>query len=680
MADAEVKVSYIAEIADLRTKLKETSGVTASEARAMVKSLDASVKAAAKAQTAAVKAFKQTAEASRDSAQAAQELQDRFGGLGDVARALGLGPLEGLADVGEALVRGFKDLGAWSTVVGGVAGIGAVTVAATAAGAAMIKAADVAEDYAKELKAFRGLEGFAVSGVTIASLERANASIDAIVTVGKQAVVVLGAELAPAIEEAGTQMVALGLMALDSFKAFAEGKSVLRELAVFLTDNLVKALLGPATGLAWLSRQMAALAEAAGMDGLAGKLRDADAAYAGFTRQLAETTVDYYASSDALTGLVEVSDDYLQRARELIGVQVQVGRETVTSSEAIKRLSEDLQQAADAAATSLQTYQQGLAALVATADAAALERLDGEARVTAELRAQLDSIAAQERALLSLAQTDSARETVRAEAARAAAEVERTAQAEIAAIRADAAEQQRKDAEAAAEQAARLRQQQIAEASAIAGSLTQATGALASALDSSYQNAANNANILTAQLAAGESYYTAAQEKELKRRIAGQRQAAVKAFNDAQAAKVAEAEMAAGLAFVNTLASNPTPFGLAQAFANLALAQTSVAAIASQKPAFHAGGLAEDEYPTLMRRGEAVLNPTGRQVVGDQGVRDANAGVAPRERPMVLIQQHRHRGYNAFIAENLKMGGPLSDAISASRTVSVGHRATRRAA
>jgi len=674
----EIKVTIKAEVADLRKKL-EQSGVSASEARKLFNQLNKTLKDNAKAQSELAKAARATGDAQKQAAQRAQELQDQFGGLGDVATVLGLGPLATLADVGEALVRGFKDLGTYARLAAGVAGIGAVTVAAMVAGAAILKTTQAAQQYAEELKAFRGQQGFGVSPETIQQLESANAAFDAIVTIGKQAVVVLGAEFAPTVEEAGTRLVAFGLMGLDAFEQFAKGKDILHELAVFLVDNLVQALLGPASALANLAGLAGKLADAVGMEGLGAALQGVNSSWDGFTRGVAETTVSYYANSDALRDAATASDTYMARARALIGVQAQVNKGASDGAAALKQLSDAYQQSADAAAQAAADYQKGLGGLIETADRAALSRLEGEARVTAELRAQLDAIDAQERALLTLAQTDSARETVAAEAARARAETTLAAEEEIAEVRRRAAEEQARQQEEAARRAAELQAAQLAQATALASAVGQAAGQLAGALDSSYQNAANNANLLTAKLAAGEQYYTEAQEKELKRRIAAQEKAARKAFETAKEAKTTEAEIGAGLAFVNALAANPTPFGMAQAFGALALAQAQVGAMAAQTPAFHSGGLAEDEYTAKMRRGEAVLNPTGRRQVGDDQIRDANAGVTPAaERPLVIVQQYRHRIFNNFIRDNLAQGGPLAQRINQGRKV--GHRATRRAA
>lgn len=152
-------------------------------------------------------------------------------------------------------------------------------------------------------------------------------------------------------------------------------------------------------------------------------------------------------------------------------------------------------------------------------------------------------------------------------------------------------------------------------------------------------------------------------------------------FKDKQAAMVAEGTSAAILAGINTIASNPTPLGIAQAGLNVALAMAQVAKMRSVQPSFHRGGFG-DEYSATMRRGEAVLSPQGRQMMGDDAIRRANRGQAPQEGGGVIEvrQFYRHRPFDEFARDNLERGGPVTSAINGSRQGRSYHRSNRNGA
>lgn len=99
-----------------------------------------------------------------------------------------------------------------------------------------------------------------------------------------------------------------------------------------------------------------------------------------------------------------------------------------------------------------------------------------------------------------------------------------------------------------------------------------------------------------------------------------------------------------------------------------------VATIASQAaPSFHTG-LAPDETPAVLTRGEGVLTPRGVAAVGgSEGVRKMNRGETGPGNPIVVVQQYQHRVLDAAVADNLRQPtSPLRRAIRAGRRV--GHR------
>ena len=150
-------------------------------------------------------------------------------------------------------------------------------------------------------------------------------------------------------------------------------------------------------------------------------------------------------------------------------------------------------------------------------------------------------------------------------------------------------------------------------------------------------------------------------------------------FKDKHAAQVAEGMSAALLAGINTIASNPTPLGIAQAGLNVALAMAQVSKM--QSITAHRGALHGDEYMVRARKGEAHLSNIGRATMGDDAIRKANAGQSPQSGQVIEIRQfYRHKAYDDFARDNLKRGGPLTSAINDSRADRGHHRGGRNGA
>ena len=104
---------------------------------------------------------------------------------------------------------------------------------------------------------------------------------------------------------------------------------------------------------------------------------------------------------------------------------------------------------------------------------------------------------------------------------------------------------------------------------------------------------------------------------------------------------------------------------------------TQVAAISATK--LHGGGF-PDEVDTRLTRNEAVISPLGRDTLGDQTIRDANAGKGSAPPTMRIVQQYRHESFNDFINDGLKMGNPVSNRIASNALNRTGQRTNRRGA
>ena len=80
-----------------------------------------------------------------------------------------------------------------------------------------------------------------------------------------------------------------------------------------------------------------------------------------------------------------------------------------------------------------------------------------------------------------------------------------------------------------------------------------------------------------------------------------------------------------------------------------------VAAIASEAPSFHAGGVVgqPDEMSATVRRGEAVLSPAGRSALGDAAINDLNAGV-PMGGGQAIQVVYGHKAFDYFVRNHLR--------------------------
>ena len=234
---------------------------------------------------------------------------------------------------------------------------------------------------------------------------------------------------------------------------------------------------------------------------------------------------------------------------------------------------------------------------------------------------------------------------------------------------------------AAAEQVAAAQAAAMTEAvgriTEVGGYATQALGMISSAADESSAQSADMAQRLTEQLIAGEEYYTAAQEEELKVRIEAARDAATRQFNAAKAAKIAEAAISTAVGIINAISSDPppSPFGLIGAGIVTLAGAASVATIAGTEPSFHSG-YSPDEFQARVLRKESVLSPAATEAVGSGRVREINSGVTRSgggDSPPIIF---RHQVFRPFIKDFLTQPSALKSALSSGQII--GHRTNRR--
>lgn len=246
-------------------------------------------------------------------------------------------------------------------------------------------------------------------------------------------------------------------------------------------------------------------------------------------------------------------------------------------------------------------------------------------RDLAALQANLDA----ELAALEGNQAAQLEATTAYESARRAIIVDSDAQ--IAEVKAKQQEEEDKRAE---ERAAKEAEDQQKALESTIESMQSSLDAIESFTDAEYNYRVGVAEDLQQQLDDGEETLTDAQKAELKKRIAANKKAAIDAFNLTQALQYASAVVTGASAVLNAFndgLATGGPWGLvigaAGAAAAAITAGVQIAAIASEKPAFHSGGLMLDEGNATLLRGEGILNrPAVDRIGGPQAVNDINAG------------------------------------------------------
>jgi hypothetical protein len=122
----------------------------------------------------------------------------------------------------------------------------------------------------------------------------------------------------------------------------------------------------------------------------------------------------------------------------------------------------------------------------------------------------------------------------------------------------------------------------------------------------------------------------------------------------------------------------PSPAGIAAAAAVAATSAISIGTISAQQPEFPMGGI----VPSLDHRlisaqpGEAVLNRQAVNRLGPSGIDALNNGRAGVGE-VVVINRYEHRIMDVFMADHLRQGGALTNALNR-RSGPPGHSRRRR--
>jgi len=556
---------------------------------------------------------------------------------------------------GEATAAASEALGPWGiAIAAGVAAVAALAVGVAAAGAAMVATVAKAEELNKALKPFEDIEGFEpIAPETLASIENVNDAMSSLQTIFDRFVVTLGGEFAPALEKGSFILVKLGLMALDSFQKFADGKDLLREFAAFLIREFIQSLLQPIDMLFQLIGVMGDLANAVGMTGLGKAFKDAKGGWEALSDAVAGGIVDAAlgATSDAMDGLNGATSDYDARARELLGTNREQ-KDALTGVAKAAREVRDIYKEMQAAGEDL---------------------IDISAQINDDLLTERDriKIAADERhnaIMASIADLESllkAEETTAAEREAILADLDyaRTLLADnearrlrdLGEIEAEELEAKlERYEEATAKYLEMVEEQKQAELDARREVEDAALGA--------YNNITDAFQSLIQMQIDKEGELTESQKQQV-----------LTAFHISQAAALVQIAINTAVAITRALAElGPVAGGFAVAgITATGVAQAAV--VAAQKPPEFAFGGIVDEVMRSSRTsadhglisaqpGEAVLNRGAVSRLGRQGVDDLNRG-GGRPASIVVVNQYKHKVFDSFVQDNLSRGGPLSDAL-----------------
>jgi hypothetical protein len=350
-ASETVSLVFEAEIGQLRKALEGIPGISAKEAKKITASHLAALRAT---EAAAKKAASATAKAAEKQAAAAAKVADEAReGLLELGDAAGLSK-----DVVEKLSKGMAVLNNPATLA--AAAFGAMALAAVGAGVAMVSLVRAGAEAEVALRPFERLEGFdGVSPEAQANLRRAEATLDAIGVTTDRTALALGATFAPAVERASLVVVKLGLLVSDMATEAANAGEVFLRLSEYLGTKLVQSMVGPVDELVGLVRALGLVAEAAGADGVAGRLLGAASAYDRLTASIggAGGRAVFDTVSGGL-GLLEGSlGKYDERARALVDRQEELTAASRRQGEAVDR--------ARLAWEALQRSQEGQRSLVA---------------------------------------------------------------------------------------------------------------------------------------------------------------------------------------------------------------------------------------------------------------------------------------------------------------------------
>ena len=649
MATAELTIS--ADLAGLRKQLGEIPGITAEQARLMAGELNKSIKASERAAKAAGAASKRAMEEARVASEAAAksvgDVGDKFGHVGSAAGKLagGLDLLApGLGDVarGVADLADVGEVGASLQVFGVVAGS-----AAAAVGLLALSLAPIAELILEERR----------------EAEATKAALDAY-TSATEAAQAANDKFATSLESVNDYIKLATGLETQAEQTARKRIDALRTEAQVQTDA-TRALIASAEALkARKEEEQATLLAKARL----GTASEAEIAQLKANRSILEDLND--GLTDNRRRLEEVATA-TEASAEFLTLEAQAIEHAARNSERKASADKARAKAADEARAAEMKNAEAIKALVdqiaaydaidaefqkSLEDAAALHEANAKA-ITDKHAAALDGFSSK---LADLVPTQPLDELTKLELL--------LSDVSLAMSRAPTEELGMRYSAMADEitaQIERVKQAQsgwYAQATQISdgvNGVAQTGAALFESLGIISEYAMERASTAYAEAIADRKRLgkdaTDAEKKAAKEEVENRRNALIKAFMVDKAVKMSQALINTALAITSALTAGPVA-GPILATAAGAAGAVQVAAIASEAPSFHRGGLIgqPDEMTATVRSGEAVLNPMGRSRLGDQTIRDLNAGASDGGGGQAIQVVYGHKAFDYFIRDHLR--------------------------
>jgi len=162
---------------------------------------------------------------------------------------------------------------------------------------------------------------------------------------------------------------------------------------------------------------------------------------------------------------------------------------------------------------------------------------------------------------------------------------------------------------------------------------------------------------------------TADEREQAKERVQDAKDAARKQFEVNKALQIAQIIVNTAASATQAALVAPPPANIPFIIAALAAGGVQLATVQATTPKFHKGGLIgqPDESMAMVRAGEAVLNPMGRSMLGDDAIRQANAGISGGHGGGAVQIVYKHKSFDYFVRDHLRTNATLPRALNAGR-------------
>ncbi len=655
--DSQIAIGVVARLEEFEKTMATMPGIAGKDAKLVASEINKSLKAAEKASKdaakAAVAAGKASAEAAtlgtkgwsaagKDLGFFAGNLKKVGTGMSVVAPGLGgavkdLGKFANVGKVATSVASGLgvsvEALAAAAPVALGVAALGAAAIASVAAigalGYGLVEAGLSAHDALTELQGFKYIDSAfypEVPPAAIASFDRLAASGDAVTSILDRLTVNVGSSTAPELEHLTDIALGLGLKAEGMFEVWSAGKDLFVEMDKVVQDSIINAFMPEVDALRAVGRAYLDVSDLVGHK-YDPALKAAFASNAGLRDAIV-------ASDVAMLGSIDSTGALAAAGKKLLDEQI---RATAAVKDHAKATADDVKAEKEREKAELD---------LAKTMAAASDTADGILAAAGEFRLS-------ETAKLANEQADAMLRV--AEAAKAAGRSEEEIAREVAEVRTDYDDRITNAVQAGSKKRIEATEAELKKAKEAAAKQRDAwLGALSStvqAVDSLSDSFAHTYKTSTAE----------------------GRKAAEKQWKTMHTLQLASATVLAAVAIAQANASAPYPYNIPSIIASAATGAAEVAAIAVQKPSFHAGGLAPDEMNARVLKRELVINQQGVSTF-DQG-RRANAGMSQAPSMVAVSMRLRHEVVDRVTAEVYQRGGQLQRAISGQQSgPPFGHR------